>query len=167
MQIFCITRRQTPDAKPLTPNPRRQTPDAKPPTPNSRRQTPDAKPPTPNPNASQWNIGGVGSQREILALAMYISFFLCRFHSRWVANAKPISSGIWALNQGLIPSVGVDILGLKTPSPIKGGPKLYKEGRKYCVCRMQMWCVSVFANTEMHFIHVLVPPPFLKSCILP
>ena len=68
----------------------------------SRRQTPDAKPkicvsPDANPDASQWNIGGVGSQRKILALAMYIFFFLCRFHSRWVANANPISSGIWAL----------------------------------------------------------------------
>ena len=52
--------------------------------------------PTRNPIASQWNIGCVGSQRKILASAMYISFFVCRFHSRWVANAKPISSGIWA-----------------------------------------------------------------------
>ena len=31
-------------------------------------------------DASQWNIGYVGSQRKMLALAMYISFFLCRFH---------------------------------------------------------------------------------------
>ena len=53
--------------------------------------------PTPTPDASQWNIGGVGSQRKSLALAMYISFFLCRFHSRWLPNANPISSGIWAL----------------------------------------------------------------------
>ena len=53
--------------------------------------------PTPTPDASQWNIGGVGSQCKILALAMSIEFFLCRFHSRWVANANPISSGIWAL----------------------------------------------------------------------
>ena len=29
------------------------------------------------PNASQWNIGCVGSQRKILALVMYISFFWC------------------------------------------------------------------------------------------
>ena len=89
-----------------TPNPRRQTPDAKPPTPNPRRQTPDAKPPTPNlnfalaptpnPDASQWNIGCVGSQRKMLALAMYISCFLCRFHLRLAPNANPISSGIWA-----------------------------------------------------------------------
>ena len=50
--------------------------------------------PMPTPDASQWNIGGVGSQRKILALAM--SFFVCRFHSPWVANANPISSGIWS-----------------------------------------------------------------------
>ena len=48
------------------------------------------------PDASQWNIGCVGSQRKILALAMYISCFLCRFHLRLVPNANPISSGIWA-----------------------------------------------------------------------
>ena len=32
--------------------------------------------PTPNSDASQWNIGCVGSQRKMLALAMYISCFL-------------------------------------------------------------------------------------------
>ena len=32
-----------------------------------------------------------------LALGMYISYFLCRFHLRLVVNAKPVSSGIWAL----------------------------------------------------------------------
>ena len=52
-----------------------------------RRQSPTpilkfALPPTPNPDASQWNIAGVGSQRKMLALAMYISFFFCRFHLR-------------------------------------------------------------------------------------
>ena len=31
---------------------------------------------------------------NFLALAMYISFFVCRFHLDWVANANPISSGI-------------------------------------------------------------------------
>ena len=31
-----------------------------------------------------------------LALAMYISYFLCRFHLRLVVNAKPVSGGIWA-----------------------------------------------------------------------
>ena len=53
--------------------------------------------PIPTPDASQWNIGCVGSQRKILALAMYISCFLCRFHLHLVPNANPISSGIWAL----------------------------------------------------------------------
>ena len=48
--------------------------------------------PKPTLDASQWNIGCVGSQ-----LAMYISCFLCRFHLRLVPNANPISSGIWAL----------------------------------------------------------------------
>ena len=32
-----------------------------------------------------------------LVLAMYISSFLCQFHLCWVANAKAISDGIWAL----------------------------------------------------------------------
>ena len=56
--------------------------------------------PTPTPDASQWNIGCVGSQRTILVLAMYISSFLCRFHLRLVPNANPISSGIWAYKYG-------------------------------------------------------------------
>ena len=55
-----------------------------------------AIPLTPTPDASQWNIGRVGSQHKILALAMYISCFLCRFHLRLVPNANPIASGIWA-----------------------------------------------------------------------
>ena len=53
-------------------------PDAKLPTPNLKF----ALALTPNPDASQWNIAGVGSQRKMLALAMYISCFLCRFHLR-------------------------------------------------------------------------------------
>ena len=53
--------------------------------------------PTRNPNASQWNIGCVGSQRKIWALAIvHFTFFWCQFHSRWV----PFSSGIWALYFG-------------------------------------------------------------------
>ena len=66
---------------------------------NLRYPTPNLKvglAPTPNPDASQWNIGCVGSQHKMLALAMYISCFLCRFHLRLVQNANPISSGIWA-----------------------------------------------------------------------
>ena len=67
---------------------------------NLRFPTPNLKfalAPTPNPDASHWNIGCVGSQRKMLALAMYISCFLCRFHLRLVPNANPISGGIWAL----------------------------------------------------------------------
>ena len=60
-----------------------------------------ASPPTPTPDVSQWNIGCVGSQRKMLALAMYISGFLCRFQLRLVPNANPISSGIWALELSL------------------------------------------------------------------
>ena len=45
-------------------------PDAKLPTPNLKF----ALAPTPNPDASQWNIGGVGSWRWVFALGMYISF---------------------------------------------------------------------------------------------
>ena len=48
---------------------------------------------------SQWNIGGVGCLALGLALAMYISCFLCRFHLRLVPNANPISGGIWALGK--------------------------------------------------------------------
>ena len=53
-------------------------------------------PPTRNPNASQWNIGVVGTKRKIFALAMFISCFLCRFHLRLVANVNTVFSGIWA-----------------------------------------------------------------------
>ena len=54
--------------------------------------------PTPTPDTSQWSIGCVGSQCKMLALAMYISCFLCRFHLHLVPNANPISSGIWTLD---------------------------------------------------------------------
>ena len=67
-------------------------PDARPP-PNLK----SALAPTPNPDASQWNIGCVGSQRKMLALAMYISCFLCTFHLCLVPNANPISGWIWAI----------------------------------------------------------------------
>ena len=53
--------------------------------------------PTPTPDASQWNIGCVGSQCKILASGMYISCFLCRFHLRRAPNANPFFGGIWAL----------------------------------------------------------------------
>ena len=49
-----------------------------------------AFPPTLTPNAS-----ALGPQRQILALAIYISCFLCQLHLRWIANANPVSGGIW------------------------------------------------------------------------
>ena len=52
--------------------------------------------PTPTPDASQWNISGVGPLALGLALGMYISCFLCWFPLRFVANANPVSGGIWA-----------------------------------------------------------------------
>ena len=62
-----------------------------------------ALPPTPTPNASQWNIGGVGSSGVGHVYFMYIS---CIFHvvcatfsalaMRKLADANPVSSGIWA-----------------------------------------------------------------------
>ena len=54
-------------------------------------------PPTQNPNASQWNIGCVGCQRNIFASSMYISCFLCTFHLRRAPNANPFFGGIWAI----------------------------------------------------------------------
>ena len=47
------------------------------PTPNLKF----ALPPTPIPDASQWNIGGVGSWRWVFALGMYISYFPIRIIS--------------------------------------------------------------------------------------
>ena len=49
-----------------------------------------AFPPTQNPKAWCW----------VLALGMYISYFLCRFHLRWVADANAVFSGIRALGTG-------------------------------------------------------------------
>ena len=45
-----------------------------------------ALPPTQNPNASQCNIGCVGSPTQNL----------CSFHLRWFPNANPVCSEIWA-----------------------------------------------------------------------
>ena len=63
--------------------------------------------PTRNPNASQWNIGGVGSSGVGHVYFMYIS---CTFHvvcasfsalaTRELADANTIFSGIWALESG-------------------------------------------------------------------
>ena len=52
--------------------------------------------PTPTPNASQWNIGGVGYPTQNLRVGHAHFMFLCRFHLRWVANANTVFSGIWA-----------------------------------------------------------------------
>ena len=55
---------------------------------------------TPNANPQREQVqyrSHLGSQRKILALAMYISCCLCHFHLHWVANANTISSGKWAL----------------------------------------------------------------------
>ena len=49
------------------------------------------------PDANQWNIGGVGSQTQTSGHVHFI--FLCRFHSRWVANANPISSAPYCKNR--------------------------------------------------------------------
>ena len=71
-----------------------------PPTPNLKF----ALPRTPTPDASQWNIGGVGSYGVGYVYFMYIS---CIFHvvcasfsalaTLELANAKADFSGIWAL----------------------------------------------------------------------
>ena len=50
-----------------------------------------------SPNARQWSIVHVGYARVWFALAMYISCCLSQFHSRWEANANPISGGIQVL----------------------------------------------------------------------
>ena len=60
--------------------------------------------PTPTPDATQWNIGGVGSSGVGHVYFMYIS---CIFHvvcasfsalaTRKLADAKAVFSGIWAL----------------------------------------------------------------------
>ena len=55
------------------------------------------------PDANQWNIAGVGSQRKMLALAMYISFFLCRFHLRLYPTRTqfPVEYGLKGIYQGV------------------------------------------------------------------
>ena len=76
-----------------------------------------ASAPTPNPDASQWNIGGVGPSGVGHVYFIYIS---CIFHvvcasfsalaTRKLADAKPVISGIWALVRGL----NLEILSMKT-----------------------------------------------------
>ena len=66
-----------------------------------------ALPPTPNlnfvshrkrtPNASQWNIGCVGSPGFGAGIGHLDFMLLCSFHLRWLPNANPICSGIWVV----------------------------------------------------------------------
>ena len=65
---------------------------ASPPTPNLKF----ALPLTPNPDASQWNIGGVGPSGVGAGVGHVHLIFLCRFHLRLVVKANLVSSGIWA-----------------------------------------------------------------------
>ena len=56
--------------------------------------------PTPTPDASQWNIGWVGSQRKILELAMYISCFFCvDFICVWYPTRTPFPMEYWLKHQ--------------------------------------------------------------------
>ena len=71
-----------------------------------------ALPPTPTPNASQWNIGGVGSSGVGHVYFMYISCCLCtifRIGYAKISRRKP--SFQW--NMGLIVFMSVLILSLK------------------------------------------------------
>ena len=114
--------------------------------------------PTPNPDASQWNIGCIGSQRKMLALAMYISCFLCRFHLRLVPNANPISGGIWALQiRGKnIPSTKFEVITSVTLHHVHN--KIYKMYgldqnvqkfmNNYMSCRKQHTTVNGFCSPQ-------------------
>ena len=59
--------------------------------------------PTPNPDASQWNIGGIGSSGIGHVYFMYISCIfhvVCASFSAWatrkLVDTKAVFSGIWA-----------------------------------------------------------------------
>ena len=78
--------------------------------------TPNASPkicvtPTPTPDASQWNIGGVGSQRNFFALAMYISCCLSHLgtqrecYSQWNMGFI-VCDGKWVVTYFLFESKG-------------------------------------------------------------
>ena len=54
----------------------------------------------------------------MLALAMYISFFLCRFHLRLVPNSNPISGGIWALQYILLNATNMENIVEKSKNTI-------------------------------------------------
>ena len=55
-----------------------------------------AFPPTQNPNASQWNIGCVGSLALGLCVGHVRFIFFVLISLRWVANANAVFSGILA-----------------------------------------------------------------------
>ena len=64
-------------------------------------QTPNAKPricvsPDAKPRRQSVEYRCSGYPTQNFPLAMYISYFLCRFNLRLVANANPVSGGIWA-----------------------------------------------------------------------
>ena len=54
-----------------------------------------ALPPTPTPDASQWNIGGVGSSGVGAGVGHFMLFM--SIHLRRAPNANPFFGGIWAL----------------------------------------------------------------------
>ena len=58
-----------------------------------------ALPPTQNPNASQWNIGCVGSPTQNFRIGhVYFKLFvLISFALGWLPSANPVCSGVWAL----------------------------------------------------------------------
>ena len=60
-----------------------------------------ALPPTQNPNASQWNIGCVGSPTQNSCIGHVDFMLFIPFFSRWVPNGNAVLSGIWALEQSL------------------------------------------------------------------
>ena len=66
-----------------------------PPTPNLKF----ALPPTRTPNASQWNMGCVGSPTQNFTLAMYISFLLVDFICIWwsMQTQFPVEYGLYAI----------------------------------------------------------------------
>ena len=60
-----------------------------------------ASPPTPTPDASQWNIGGVGSSGigHVYSCIFHLCASLYALVTRKLAKAKADSSGIWALER--------------------------------------------------------------------
>ena len=85
--------------------------------------------PTPTPNASQWNIGCVGSQRKILALAMYISWFFLDFICVWYPTRTPFPVE-YGLNVGffwfILVLARASCTGFVT---------------RWCWCAPKSWCV--------------------------